>query len=507
MTARARARFDGVEDASGIFRGPGGSGLKLTARLTGSRVGRFRLGARLGVGGAASVYLARLRGPHDFERIAAVKIIHEHLTDEPEFVAMFLDEARLAAHLSHPNVVHVYELGREGELLYLAMEHLDGQPLSQVLRALAARGGALPADVLAHIGARAAEGLHHAHALRDEAGEPLGIVHRDVSPDNVFITYDGHVKVIDFGIARAIGRLTTTALGHIKGKYRYMAPEQALGQAFDHRVDLYALGVTLAEGVLGRPVFQGADDTDTLHRVLRGPSPRLFADRRELPPQLVTTLGRALSTKPEARQRSAAELSEQLDAVVRESGRIDQRPRLIEILETLFVAEREAIARSLAALRALDETEEDPRRALEPEVTAGRPRVRAPLLLTAAAVLFAAAALFAIVTGSRRAPPNVEGAPAAPVAVPAVTGPAEPSPDPGAPVVAPRPAAAPVAAPYGVAPNPNPAAAPAESSRSPTALPPPGAAVVVPARPAARRAGESSPPATPSSELVTEYPF
>ncbi|MBN2194482.1 MAG: serine/threonine protein kinase [Polyangiaceae bacterium] len=359
MSARVWRELASEDRESPVRSTAGAAGLRRRGRLSGTRVGRFRLGARLGAGGAATVYLARFSGPHQFERIAAVKVIHEHLADEPEFVAMFLDEARLAARLAHPNVVHVYELGREGDVLFIAMEYLDGQPLSHLYRALSTRGGALPPDVLAFIGARVAEALHHAHQLADDQGAPVALVHRDVSPENVFVTYEGHVKVIDFGIARAVGRMTTTALGHIKGKYRYMAPEQALGRALDHRVDVFALGATLGEGVHGRPLFDGVDEADTLGRVLRGAPAELFAERRHPPTGLAPVLSRALAVDPDARQESAAELARDLDGVVQASGRNDQRERLAEILDTLFVEERRELAQAVAELRALDDRQTD----------------------------------------------------------------------------------------------------------------------------------------------------
>jgi len=326
--------------------------LKWHSRLSGSRLGRYRLGARLGLGGAASVYLARLDGPHEFERVLAVKIIHEHLSEESEFVSMFLDEANLAVRLQHPNVIHVYELGQEGETLFLAMEYLHGQPLSVLLRTLADRGMRLPFEVIAWMGAQAAEGLAHAHQLTDDAGEPVGLVHRDISPDNIFVTYDGHIKLIDFGIARARGRATTTELGTIKGKYCYMAPELALGRDFDHRVDLFALGATLYEAALGQPLFAGADDADTLGNILSGP----VADPRTVipgfPAALAPILLRALETEPEDRTPDAATMAKHLAAVPKEPAAV-LREQLAELMKELFLQQRAAEAKAIAALKQL----------------------------------------------------------------------------------------------------------------------------------------------------------
>jgi serine/threonine-protein kinase len=334
--------------------GSGISELKWHSRLSGKRVGRYRLGARLGVGGAAAVYLARLAGPHNFERLAAVKIIHEHLAEEREFVSMFLDEANLAVRLSHPNIVHVYELGKDGDVLFIAMEFLHGQPLSHVYRALEHLGARLPWDVVAWIGARAAEGLHHAHELTDDNGRRLGLVHRDISPDNLFVTYDGHVKLIDFGIARALGRVTTTALGHIKGKYRYMAPEQALGRDFDHRVDVFALGATLFEAASGRAAFEGRDETEILAKVITGQLPDPAECLPGVPAKFIRAVLGALATEADARQPDAATLSKELDAIVASSGNVDQREQLAALMAGLFVEQREAEAKAISEMRARD---------------------------------------------------------------------------------------------------------------------------------------------------------
>jgi serine/threonine-protein kinase len=188
----------------------------------------------------------------------------------------------------------------------------------------------------------------------------VGLVHRDISPDNLFVTYDGQVKVIDFGIAKAVGRLTTTALGTLKGKYRYMAPEQALGRDYDHRVDLFALGATLYESALGRPVFMGSDDADTLVKLLSGPAP----DPRELvpgfPDQLADIIARALAVPPEDRYSSAAELARDLGLFAAARGSLDHTEALRELMQGLFIRERQAAQQALADLRAIDQPESVP---------------------------------------------------------------------------------------------------------------------------------------------------
>lgn len=327
---------------------------RFRAPLTGTRLGRYVLGERLGVGGAASVYLAQLRGPHDFERVLAVKVVHEHLTESTEFVNMFLDEANLAVRLTHPCIVHSYELGRHGPYLFLAMEYLSGQPLSKLVERAKRRGEHLDPRIVAWIGARAAEALAYAHALTDESGNRVGLVHRDVSPQNLFVTYDGHVKVIDFGIARAEGRLTHTGLGRIKGKFSYMAPEQMLKQQIDHRADLFALGATLYEAAVGERPFEADDEAEAIAMLLEETAPRPEERVAGFPAELSRILLHAIEREPDARYADAATLARDLDAFVRSTGSPEVGPELSRLLSSLFAPEREEQARAVARLRAME---------------------------------------------------------------------------------------------------------------------------------------------------------
>ncbi len=320
-------------------------------RLVGVRLGRYVLGPRLGAGGTASVHLARLAGPGGFDRLVALKIIHEHLLDESDFVRMFIDEATLAVRMDHPNVVRVFELGREQDTLFLAMEYLHGQPLSSVIEKVARLGAPMPYDLVAWIGARVADGLHHAHELVDDAGNRLGLVHRDVSPQNVFVTYDGQVKLIDFGIARAAGRLARTTVGRIKGKFVYMAPEQVLGQPFDHRADLFALGSTLYETAIGSRPFQGEDETDSLHRMLFEGVLDPRSVRPDFPPALARVLERAMATNPKDRYQTAAEIARELDAWLATIAHAEPRAALAGLVTRIFQAEHDEQNDAIAALR------------------------------------------------------------------------------------------------------------------------------------------------------------
>ena len=320
-------------------------------RRFGQRLGRYCLGTLLGSGGAASVYMARLDGPHGFERVLALKLVHEHLLADRDFVTMFLDEANLASQLQHPSIVHTYELGQDQDCLYLAMEYLHGQPLSSVYRRALESNRPLPYGLIAWLGARAAEALAHAHAATGKDGEPLHVVHRDVSPDNLFISYDGQLKLLDFGIARAARRLAQTNLGQIKGKLRYMAPEYALGQEFDGGLDIFALGATLYEAALGKPAFEG-DEQAVVRSILCGDvqDPRDF--RSDFPAGLWHVIRDCLEPDPEARLGPAAKVARELDALAGLSF-AQGRALLAITMDRLFDAEKAKAAADLAELRGL----------------------------------------------------------------------------------------------------------------------------------------------------------
>ncbi len=327
-------------------------------RRLGQPLGRYVLGTLLGAGGAASVYMARLDGPQGFDRIAAVKLVHEHLMTDRDFIAMFLDEANLACRLQHPNIVHCYELCQDDSHLYLAMEYLQGQPLSRVYQRAQEWRQPLAYGIVAWIGARAAEALGYAHDLRDDGGSPLRIVHRDVSPDNLFITYDGQVKLLDFGIAKAAGRRSQTNLGQLKGKFRYMAPEYAMGLEFDGSLDIFALGATLYEAALGMPAF-GGDEQVALRKIVSGELPDPRDVRPDFPPKLWQVLQQAMAPSPETRLRPAAQLARALDGVAGLSP-AQGRALLTSAMQRLFPDEMGAEASDIAELRRLSRAGEEP---------------------------------------------------------------------------------------------------------------------------------------------------
>jgi len=312
-----------------------------------ARLGRYEILAELGSGGMASVYLARLRGPAGFSKLFALKRVHPHLAKDPLFVDMFLDEARIAAALQHPNVALVLELGLDNGEHFIAMEYLHGEHLAAVARVAQAHGG-LPIAVAAALVARAADGLHHAHEARDAMGQALGVVHRDVTPHNIFVTYEGNVKLTDFGIAKAEGRIVRTETGTVKGKFAYMAPEQALGRPIDRRVDVFALGVVLWELVAGERLFRGNTDAETLMAVALCEIGPPSARRPECPPGLDSIVLKCLARDPNARFETAQDVAAALDHLVERLGGARARD-VGELMQRLFAARIEERALWLRA--------------------------------------------------------------------------------------------------------------------------------------------------------------
>jgi eukaryotic-like serine/threonine-protein kinase len=276
------------------------------------RLGRFQIIGRLATGGMAEVYLALSGELPGYRTLLVVKRILPHLASNRQFIGMFLDEARLAALLDHPNVVRIIEVGHDGEEYFLAMELVQGKPLSAVLRK-AAREKRPPSPALAaYIVAQAASGLGYAHALTDGEGRPLGVVHRDVSPQNVLLSFEGAVKLIDFGVARAFGRVAHTSPGGLKGKIEYMSPEQASAEEVDHRADVFALGVVLWEVLTGRRLYRRETELATMRAILDDPIPRP-SEVADVPAELDAVVMRALRKRRDARFASAHEMAHALE--------------------------------------------------------------------------------------------------------------------------------------------------------------------------------------------------
>jgi len=294
--------------------------MRLAAVAAGERLGRYEIVRHLATGGMAEIYLARSEGIGDFERYVVVKVIAGDRRADPQFVRMFLDEARLAAALNHANVAQVYEVGEATGELYYAMEYVHGDNARTVLEDCARLGTTIPLETALAIAIGAASGLHHAHDRVGPDGKPLAIVHRDVSPSNIMVGYDGQVKVLDFGIARAGERPAETESGVVKGKYAYMAPEQCRAQPLDRRADVFALGIVLYELATQCRAFKSDNDFETMLKITTGDLVPPTTARPGLPAALEVIILRALAVEPRARFQTARELGDALEGFAEHAG-------------------------------------------------------------------------------------------------------------------------------------------------------------------------------------------
>jgi serine/threonine protein kinase len=313
---------------------------QVPARAAPEKIGRYQLCFELASGGMASVYLARAEGTPGFQKLVALKRIHPHLADEKDYVEMFLDEARIASRITHANVCSVFDFGEaEGEY-FIAMEYLVGEPLSRVHRRVVAdadqRSSPLLPARMARVIAQACEGLHAAHELQDSDGESLHVVHRDVSAENLFVTYNGATQVVDFGIAHARQRVHHTEAGQVKGTFPYMAPEQMTAAVVDRRVDIWALGAVLWELLTLRRLFLRDTDVDTMYAVLSGEIRPPSDYRSDVPTELDEIVLKALQRNPEERWRSAREMGKALHRFLANQEELVGPAELAEWMAELF---------------------------------------------------------------------------------------------------------------------------------------------------------------------------
>jgi serine/threonine-protein kinase len=341
---------------------PLGNGFELPSRP----FGRYRPIAVLGHGGMATVYLATAQGPGNFSKLVVAKELRPELAGDPEFRAMFLDEARLAARLHHPNIVQTFEVLDEDLQLVIVMEYLDGQPMNRIRQRL---GGSSKdaTHAMLRIMADMLGGLHYAHELADYDGTLLHVVHRDVSPHNVFVTYAGETKLVDFGVAKVADASARTRTGVIKGKLSYMAPEQALGQPIDRRADIFAAGLMLWEIVAARRVWKGCEDV-IMGRLNAGTIPKLLEACPEAPAPLVSIVDRATAANPEDRYPTAAAFQGDLEAYLSSLTKWPTSRQAGAIVAEAFVSERDRIrgvieqqmseARAARQLPTIDERQE-----------------------------------------------------------------------------------------------------------------------------------------------------
>ena len=459
----------------------------------GRPIGRYEPIRRLAVGGMAEIYLARLLGVgiEGFEKLVVLKrILPQHALD-PELLRMFLDEARLSATLTHPHITEVYDVGADGDAPFFAMEYVHGANLRELMRAHARTTGEAVAPLeLAHaieIVAAAAAGLHYAHDRLGPGGEPFGIVHRDVSPSNVLVSYDGAVKVSDFGIAKWALQRTRTQEGTLKGKFAYMSPEQCRGRAVDRRSDVFALGTILYELTTGAAPFTGESDLEILNRIATGVAapPAWPEEQGVYPTALSDIVMRALAPDPDHRFPTMQALQVALETFAREASIPVSTVALGGLMQRLFADELcawqeaqragkslgEHLAGRPAVVRSAGAEERTATDAFGPtrrRATRGRKWARG-LALTVFAAVFALAGGLA----AKRWKTEAERTPASPVALPAAVVPALPPPPPPAiklPVAAKLAAAEVVPAPTAAAPS-HPRRV--KHARAETAAPPP----------------------------------
>ncbi len=288
-------------------------------------VGRYQIVDRLAVGGMAELFKATLTGEHGFAKLVAIKKILPHLATDHSFVEMFIDEARITAQLDHRHIVQVFELGTDADTPYIAMQYVDGLDVLALLRECARSQIRLPPDLAALIARDVLDALDYAHNALDASGRPLGIIHRDISPGNVLLSWRGDVKLTDFGIARAAERRHKTEAGTLKGKYGYMSPEQVSGSEVDTRSDLFSVGILLAEMVMARRLFTSTNDLDILLMVRDARLDRLHKYATEFPVELRVLTTRALQRRPEDRWQSAAQFRDALDEWLRRTTRASAR--------------------------------------------------------------------------------------------------------------------------------------------------------------------------------------
>jgi serine/threonine protein kinase len=303
-------------------------------------LGQYRPLAQLGQGGMARVILCARQGPANIQKLVVVKEIREELANDAEFVTMFMDEARLATRMGHPNVVHTFDVGAEGNRFYMVMEYLEGQPMNAVLGRVKRK---LPLATHLRILGRILSGLHYAHDLRGFDGKPLAVVHRDVSPQNTILCYDGQVKLVDFGIAKAAGAASKTTAGMFKGKLGYVAPEQIEGGDIDRRADVFSVGVMLWEAIVGRRLTYGENEAAILHKRTHGTQTRAREARPEADAELCAICDRAMSLDPTKRFATAAEMRDALEARMEALGLRATDADVGKLVAGAFAEERKGI--------------------------------------------------------------------------------------------------------------------------------------------------------------------
>ncbi len=386
--------------------------MALTLSKSDKKVGRYRLLGELGQGGTATVLLAVASGPAGFNKLVVLKRMKPQFVTEPGFAEMFMTEARLAARLNHPNIVQTNEVLEHEDLPVIVMEYLEGKSLADIA---AQSGDDCPFTLQHHLAAisEALSGLHYSHELTDYKGRPVDLVHRDVTPHNVFVTYEGQVKILDFGIAKLRNSTVETETGIVKGKLRYIPPEQIVGERVDRRSDIYSVGVMLWEAAVGEKMWRGLGDAAVMNRVLNEeiPSPREV--NPDVPKELEQLIMKALAPEPANRQQTAKELQQELDAVRLTMPDAVTARDLAPAMEAMFDSDRSKtrrlIEQRMVENAGTSDSTAPPRTSTIPRRSPTRERNHLVWLLTLVSVLGLGATVWALNRrGNQRADTSLE---------------------------------------------------------------------------------------------------
>jgi serine/threonine protein kinase len=413
--------------------------------LSGTRLGKYEVLRRISIGGMAEIFLARAAALPGFKKLVVIKRILPQLAKKAEFLDMFMDEARIAATLQHPNIVQTYDVAVAGGNYFIAMEFLHGEDLHSLLRTVKRLNQRVPVEHALQIVISLCAGLQYAHEREDFDGKPLSIVHRDVTPANIIVTFEGSVKLLDFGIARAASRANQTRSGTLKGKIHYMSPEQAQGLAVDRRSDVYSAGILLYELTMMRRLYRGETDYQILHNIVNGTLPAPSELDPEYDKDLEVIVKKALLKDVNARYQTAQELQDDLENFARKRGVFLSPSSLKAYIGTLFGerinAWKQAVAegKSLpeAAELVLDDYDDDPPEKAPASAAPAKRKLPVALLAGAAALLVAVAAVGAVAFWPRHEPPRAAPPPAVVLTRPAVVEAPPPPPAPPPPAEAP----------------------------------------------------------------------
>jgi serine/threonine-protein kinase len=303
--------------------------------------GRYELLKKLAAGGMGQVYLARQKGPVGFQKLLVVKRLLPHLSEDDDFIQMFLDEARIAALLNHPNIAQIYDLGEVDGIYYIAMEYVHGEAIAEVNKRAIQRKGAMPLALKCRVISDAAAGLDAAHHARSPSGRKLALIHRDVSPQNVLVGFNGSVKLIDFGVAKATGKLSQTTAGQIKGKHAYMSPEQAKGEPLDHRSDVFGLGTVFYELLTGTRLFKRETELATLKAVVSAKIPAPSETAPAIPKTLDAVVLKALARNRDERYATAGDMQLAIEDFLFKQQQPSTTAHLAAFMREIYAAELE----------------------------------------------------------------------------------------------------------------------------------------------------------------------